>query len=136
MPSVKESIAHGLPEKKVPILKMVATPAEANKGGSIFGGWLMAQADIAASIPAEIFAQGAVVTKAVTQFEFKKRLEIGDLLSFYADIIKVGQTSLTIDVSIHAQSIRNQKVTSDIAAQGIFVFVAIDEQGKPRKLPS
>ena len=125
----------GLPENQMPVLRMPATPKEANPGGSIFGGWIMSCVDIAGSIPAEIRAKGAIVTRAVEAFEFKKPVLVGDLISLYADVIKVGCTSVTVDVNVFAQRIKKGIVETIKVTEAKIVYVAIDEQGKPRAIP-
>ncbi|TNF34669.1 MAG: acyl-CoA thioesterase, partial [Gammaproteobacteria bacterium] len=81
----------GLPENKIPAIRVLATPVDTNQGGSIFGGWIMSHVDIAGSIPALVRAKGPIVTRAVDSFEFKKPVFVGDLVSCYADIIDVGR---------------------------------------------
>ena len=100
----------GLPENGIPVIRLPARPADANKGGSIFGGWIMSQVDIAGSVPAEIRAQGTIVTRAVDSFEFKKPVFIGDLISCYAEIIHVGRTSIKVKVDVYAQRIQGGKI--------------------------
>jgi acyl-CoA thioesterase YciA len=126
----------GLPEGRVPLIRIPAVPADANLGGTMFGGWIMAQVDIAASIPAEIRAAGPVVTRAVDSFEFKKPVFVGDLISCYAEIVKEGGTSMTIFVEVYAQRIKGGHVDCVKVTEANLVFVAIDEQGRPRALPT
>lgn len=125
----------GLPPGRIPLIRVPATPPNANKGGSIFGGWIMSQVDIAGSIPAEIRAAGPIVTRAVHSFEFKKPVYVGDLISCYADIIKEGQTSITVFVEVYAQRIHSTKVECVKVTEATLIYVAIDEQGRPRRLP-
>ncbi|MDP2804977.1 MAG: hotdog domain-containing protein, partial [Gallionellaceae bacterium] len=84
-------------------LRVVAMPSDCNITGDVFGGWVMSQVDIAGSIPAVARAKGRVVTVAVNSFLFKKPLFMGDVVSFYADIIKVGRTSITVNVEVYSQ---------------------------------
>src|SRR5512134_3581305 len=98
-----------LPAGKEPVLRVVPEPADANYVGDIFGGWIMAKVDIAGSIPAVRRAKGRVATVAVNQFLFKQPVFVGDLVSFYAEIVKVGRTSITVDVTVYAE--RNPVVT-------------------------
>jgi acyl-CoA thioesterase YciA len=91
-----------LPEGQ-PILRMVPMPSDTNYANDIFGGWIMSQVDIAGSIPAIRRARGRVATVAVNSFVFKQPVFVGDIVSFYADIIKIGRTSITVDVSVYAQ---------------------------------
>ncbi|MCW9014173.1 MAG: acyl-CoA thioesterase [Gammaproteobacteria bacterium] len=125
----------GLPDNRVPVIRIPATPADANMGGSIFGGWIMSQVDIAGSIPAEIRAQGAIVTRAVDSFEFKKPVFVGDLISCYADIVAEGRTSITVKVTVYAQRRNGEKIEAVEVTEASLVYVAIDKNGRPRALP-
>ena len=91
-----------LPQRE-PTLRMVAMPSDCNYTGDVFGGWVMAQVDIAGSIPALTRARGRVVTVAVNSFVFKQPLFMGDVVSFYADLVKVGRTSITVKVEVYVQ---------------------------------
>ena len=91
-----------LPQKPF-TLRVVPQPSDANVHGDVFGGWIMAQVDIAGSIPASRRANGRVATVAVNSFVFKQPVFVGDLLSFYADIVKTGNTSVTVSVEVYAQ---------------------------------
>ena len=124
-----------LPENKMPVLRIPATPKDVNPGGSIFGGWIMSCVDIAGSIPAELRARGAIVTRAVEAIEFKKPVFVGDIISLYADIISVGRTSIKVDVNVYAQRMKNGRLTTSKVTEAVIVYVAIDERGKPRALP-
>jgi len=124
-----------LPEGRMPVLRVPARPRDANMGGTIFGGWIMSHVDIAGSIPALERAKGAVVTRAVDSFEFKKPVFIGDLVSFYADIVSTGKSSIKVRVEVYAE--RMQKGVTDCVkvTEATLVYVAIDKEGKPRHLP-
>src|SRR5574341_819989 len=126
-----------LPEGKEPTLRVVPEPADANYVGDIFGGWIMSQVDIAGSIPAVRRAKGRVATVAVNQFLFKQPVFVGDLVSFYADIVKVGRTSITVDVHVYAE--RNPVVTGfgDVikVTEATLTYVATDETRRPRVVP-
>lgn len=125
---------NALPVGKEPTLRVVPMPADANSSGDIFGGWVMSQVDIAGSIPAWRTARGRVATVAVNSFVFKQPVMIGDLVSFYAEVIKTGRTSITVDVQVYAQrnpaNIQTVKVT-----EATLTYVAVDQQGRPRPLP-
>lgn len=125
----------GLPENKIPTIRLPATPADANKGGSIFGGWIMSQVDIAGSIPAEVRAKGTIVTRAVDSFEFKKPVFIGDLISCYAEVIKVGRSSIKVKVDVYAQRIQHGEIETIMVTEAELTYVAINEKGKPRAIP-
>src|SRR6478736_644317 len=88
---------------EMPSLRVTPMPADANYHGDIFGGWIMSQVDIAGSIPASRRARGRVATIAVNSFVFKQPVMIGDLVSFYAEVSKVGRTSITVEVEVFAQ---------------------------------
>jgi acyl-CoA thioesterase YciA len=106
-------------------------PADANANGDIFGGWIMAQVDIAGSILPARLSRGRVTTVAVNEFVFKQPVSIGDLLSFYATITRVGRTSITVHVEVMAErdpeNLHVVKVT-----EANLTYVAIDREGKPR----
>ena len=123
-----------LPKNKLPAIKIAAMPKDTNPGGSIFGGWIMSQIDIAAGIVALERAKGRVVTVAVNSMEFHEPVFVGDVISCYADVIKTGNTSITVKVEVYAErnpsNIEIVKVT-----QAELTFVALDENRKPRQLP-
>lgn len=124
-----------LPAGKIPAIRMRCMPADVNPGGSIFGGWIMSQVDVAGSIPASRHAKGAVVTRAVDSFEFKKPVYIGDLVSCYADIVKTGRSSITVNVDVYAERSHQGEVECVHVTEASLVYVAIDAQGKPRRIP-
>ena len=125
-----------LPENEQPVLRIVPMPADTNAHGTIFGGWVMAQVDIAGSIPAWDRAQGPVVTVAVNSFVFKEAVFVGDIVSFYAKVLKVGRTSVTVDVEVYAQRKRgtDREVVKVTEAQ--LTYVAIDANRRPRAMPT
>src|SRR5919205_2634510 len=92
-----------LPEGRVPALRVMPMPADANQNGDIFGGWIMSQVDIAGGTVAGRIARGRVATVAVKEFVFKQPVHIGDLLSFYVDVERVGTTSITVTVEGYAE---------------------------------
>lgn len=124
-----------LPANCIPVLRIPAMPKDVNTGGSIFGGWVMSYVDIAGSIPAELRACGRIVTRAVQAFEFKKPVYVGDLVSFYASVVKEGRTSVTVQVDVYAQRIKKGIVETVLVTDAILIYVAIDEKGTPRSLP-
>jgi acyl-CoA thioesterase YciA len=125
-----------LPVGRQPTLRIIPMPADTNAHGTIFGGWVMAQVDLAGSVPAFERAQGPVVTVAVNSFLFKEAVFVGDLVSFYAHVVKVGRTSITIDVEVYAQ--RGREGRGDIVkvTEATLTYVAVDQDRKPRPLPS
>lgn len=122
-----------LPDKQ-PVLKVPAMVADSNYNGTMFGGWLMGQVDIAGSIPALQRAQGSVVTAAVKHMNFNAPLYIGDLVTLYADIVETGRSSITVDVDVWIQRLSRDMETINVADARL-VFVAIDQHGKARILP-
>ena len=123
-----------LPKDRQPEIKIVAMPKDNNPGGSIFGGWIMSQIDVAAGITALERAKGRVVTVAVNSIEFHEPVFVGDIISCYTEIIKTGNTSITIKVEVFSQrnpsNIETVKVT-----EAELTYVALDENRKPRQLP-
>jgi acyl-CoA thioesterase YciA len=120
-----------------PILRLAPMPTDTNYAGDVFGGWIMAQVDIAGSIPAIRRARGRVATVAVNSFVFKQPVYVGDLVSFYADITKVGRTSITVDVSVYAQrGLRqgNGEVCHRVT-EAVLTYVAVDDNRRPRVVP-
>ncbi len=115
-------------------IRTLAMPADANPAGDIFGGWLISQMDIAGGVTASARARGRVATVAVTGFTFHKPVLVGDVVCCYADILKVGKTSITI--GIEAWVLRRDESKNRIkVTEGVFTFVALDGDGKPRPVP-
>jgi acyl-CoA thioesterase YciA len=124
-----------MPTDKELVLKVIPMPADSNANGDIFGGWVMAQVDLAGSvIPARI-AKGRIATVAVNQFIFKQAVKIGDLLSFFAEVERIGTTSVTVKVEVYAQRMRQPEQTIKVTEANV-TYVAIDMDGKPRPLPA
>lgn len=115
------------------VLRTIAMPRDTNPSGDIFGGWLVSQMDLAASSMAAQRAQGRVVTAAIHDLVFLKPVAVGDDVSCYAEITKTGRTSMTIVVEVWAG--KRPTDTRHKVAEGTFVFVAVDEKGKPTLLP-
>jgi acyl-CoA thioesterase YciA len=126
--------ADQLPEDKVPALRVVPMPADANQNGDIFGGWIMSQVDIAGGIVAGRLARGRVATVAVKEFVFKQPVQIGDVLSFYADLDRVGKSSITVTVEVYAER-RPSDPTVVKVTEATLTYVAIDREGRPRPVP-
>lgn len=123
-----------LPDERHLAIRVMATPADTNSAGDIFGGWLMSQVDIAGSIIARRHANGRIVTVAVNSFEFRQPVFVGDLISCYAEITRLGNCSLTINVKAFAE---RQKETHELilVTEADLTYVAVDEHRKPRPLP-
>jgi len=120
-----------LPSERELVLRVIPMPADANANGDIFGGWIMAQVDLAASVLPTRLTRGRVTTVAVKEFIFKQPVSVGDLLSFYSRVLRIGRTSITLQVEVFAErNPENPEVVKVTDAE--LTFVAIDEQGKPR----
>ena len=120
-----------LPAGKEPILRVVPMPADSNSCGDIFGGWVMSQVDVAGSIPAIRTARGRVATVAVNSFVFRQPVMVGDLVSFYAEVIKIGRTSITVEVEVYAQRNPEREETVKVT-EATLTYVAVDAQRRPR----
>ncbi|ABC23506.1 acyl-CoA thioesterase [Rhodospirillum rubrum] len=114
-------------------IRTIAMPADTNPSGDIFGGWLMAQMDLAGGTHARKAAGGRVVTVAVNGFSFHLPVKVGDEVTCYTEIIKRGRTSLTLDVQ--AWVCRQDGGAKIKVTEGVFVFVALDAEGRARPLP-
>ena len=123
-----------LPKDRQPEIKIVAMPKDTNPGGSIFGGWIMSQIDIAGAVPALERARGRVATVAVNSIEFHEPVFVGDVVSCYADIIKTGHSSITIKVEVFAERNPSNKQTVKVT-EAELTYVALDENRKPQQLP-
>ena len=123
-----------LPRDKEATLRVVPMPADANQHGDIFGGWIMSQVDIAGAVVAAQRARGPVATVAVQSFVFREPVQIGDLLSFYAEIVRIGNTSITVNVEVYAQ--RNpEDVEVAKVTEAILTYVALGRDKRPRPVP-
>ena len=123
-----------LPLDKELVLKVIPMPADCNANGDIFGGWVMAQVDLAGSVIPARYAEGRMATVAVKEFIFKQPVRVGDILSFYSELTRIGRTSMTVKVEVYAERFRSQgryiKVT-----EASLTYVAIDDNGQPRPVP-
>jgi acyl-CoA thioesterase YciA len=123
-----------LPVDKELVLKVIPMPADTNGNGDIFGGWVMAQVDLAGSVLPARHVQGRMATVAVNEFIFKQPVRVGDILSFFSSVTRVGRTSITVQVEVYAERFRSQgqyvKVT-----EASLTYVAIDDEGRPRPIP-
>jgi acyl-CoA thioesterase YciA len=120
------------PNGRLPTIRVLAMPADTNPSGQIFGGWIMAQMDIAGGLVASDVASGRVATVAATSMEFHKPVFVGDIVSCFADVTKVGNTSITTHVEVFAQRRRAGKVQCVKVTEAIVVYVALTEEGRPR----
>ncbi len=123
------------PRDRQPTVRILAMPAYTNPGGKIFGGWIMAQMDVAGGIVALEYAGGPVVTVAVTSMEFHRPVSVGDLVSCFARIQKVGSTSITVKVEVFTQRAHDGTLQSTKVTEAVIVYVAVNSDGTPRTLP-
>lgn len=126
-----------LPDRP-PTTRMVATPTDTNASGDVFGGWIMAQVDIAGAVAAYRRARGRVVTVAVNSFRFHHPVYVGDLVSFYAEVVRVGNTSLTVAVEVYVERDRGDAEPHHICqrvTEATLTYVAIDQDRRPRSVP-
>lgn len=126
-------MADSLPKDQQPVLRLMPRQADTNGNGDIFGGWIMSQVDIAGAILAARRANGRIVTVAVNAFQFKKPVFIGDVVSFYADVSKIGRTSITVDVTVYAERGWNSAQYGECVkvTEALLTYVAIDDQRRP-----
>jgi len=118
-----------------PTLRVMPTPADLNANGDIFGGWIMAQTDIAGGIAAMHRARGRITTVAVNSFVFKQPISVGDIVSLYATVVDTGRTSLKVEVEVYAERHPAQPLTVKVT-EATLTYVAINQQGVKRLLPA
>ena len=125
--------AASLPDGSALVLRVIPLPADVNSNGDIFGGWIMAQVDMAGSVLCSRLAKGRIATVAVNQFVFKQAVSVGDLLSFYARVERLGRTSVSVHVQVYAE--RDPAAPQVVkVTEAHLTYVAIDGEGKPRPL--
>ena len=117
-----------------PTLRVMPMPADLNQNGDVFGGWVMAQVDVAGAIPAMRRARGRVATISVNSFQFRQPVSVGDILSLYAEVVRVGTTSLIVRVEVFAE---RDYATPEVVkvTEAELTYVAIDETGNKREVP-
>jgi acyl-CoA thioesterase YciA len=123
-----------LPTDQELVLKVIPLPSDTNANGDIFGGWVMAQVDLAGAVLPARIAQGRMATVAVNEFIFKQPVRVGDILSFFGTITRVGRTSITVKIEVFAENFRNQRRYIKVT-EALLTYVAIDDEGRPRPLP-
>ena len=123
-----------LPTDKELVLKVIPMPADCNANGDIFGGWVMAQVDLAGSVLPARHVLGRMATVAVNEFVFKQPVRVGDILSFFASVVRVGNTSVTVQVEVYAERFSDQGRYAKVT-EARLTYVAIDDQGRPRPVP-
>ena len=131
--STNSSVHVDLPTNMELVLKVIPMPADCNANGDIFGGWVMAQCDLAGSVIPARYTQGRMATVAVNEFVFKQPVRIGDILSFYSKLVRVGRTSVTVMVEVFAERFQAQGAYVKVT-QATFTYVAIDDNGRPRPI--
>ena len=118
-----------------PVLRVMPMPADVNAAGDVFGGWVMAQVDIAGAIPAMRRARGRIATVAVNSFLFKQPISVGDVVSFYARIVKVGRSSITVDVQVFAERNPAHPIVVKVT-EATLTYVCLNTDGSKRTVPS
>jgi acyl-CoA thioesterase YciA len=122
-----------LPNKQ-PTLRVMPLPADVNQNGDVFGGWIMAQVDVAGAIPAMRRARGKVATVSVNSFLFKQPVSVGDVVSFFAEVVETGRTSIKVNVEVYAERNPSNPQTVKVT-EATLTYVAINQQGGKRELP-
>ena len=115
-------------------LRVVPMPADLNQNGDVFGGWVMAQVDVAGAIPAMRRARGRVATVSVNSFLFKQPVSVGDIVSLYAEIERVGRTSITVKVEVYAERNYSNPIIVKVT-EAELTYVAINVDGNKREVP-
>src|SRR3990167_7252099 len=123
-----------LPSDKELVLKVIPMPADCNANGDIFGGWVMAQVDLAGAVVPARYVKGRMVTVAVNEFVFKQPVRVGDILSFFAKLTRIGRTSITVKIEVFAERFGSQNEYAKVT-EALLTYVAIDEAGQPGELP-
>ncbi len=123
-----------LPTDEELVLKVIPMPADCNANGDIFGGWVMAQVDLAGSVIPARYTQGRLATVAVNEFIFKHPVRVGDILSFFSKLTRIGRTSITVKVEVYAERYRTQGTYIKVT-EATVTYVAIDDSGRPREIP-
>jgi acyl-CoA thioesterase YciA len=126
-----------LPHQREPVIRIIPMPQDTNPNGDIFGGWIMSQVDLAGSVVAVQRIKGRMATVAVNSFVFKKPVFVGDLVSVYGEISRVGNTSITVALEVYAERRMIGEFAGEIVkvTDAEFTYVAIDENRRPRPIP-
>jgi acyl-CoA thioesterase YciA len=128
------SPATPLPTDQELVLKVIPMPADCNVNGDIFGGWVMAQVDMAGAVIPARYTRGRMATVAVNEFVFKQPVRVGDILSFFSKVARVGRTSVTVKVEVFAERMVEQGRYTKVT-EALLTYVALDSDGRPRPLP-
>ena len=122
-----------LPSRQ-PTLRVMPMPSEVNPQGDVFGGWIMAQADVTGTIPAMHQTRNRMTTMAVNSFLFKQPVSVGDVVSFFAEMVSIGRTSITVRVEVYAERHPAQPIVVKVT-EAVLTYVAINQHGEKRELP-
>ena len=122
-----------LPQDAELVLKVIPMPADCNQSGDIFGGWVMAQVDLAGAVLPARYVNGRIATVAVNEFIFKQPVKVGDILSFFSSVTRIGNTSITVKVEVFAERFSMQGTYLKVTEANV-TYVAIDANGKPRPI--
>jgi acyl-CoA thioesterase YciA len=128
-----KSLGVQLPTDKELVLKVIPMPRDCNANGDIFGGWVMAQVDLAGAVVPARYVDGRMATVAVNQFVFKQPVRVGDILSFFSSVTRIGTTSITVQVEVYAERFRAQGRYIKVTEASV-TYVAIDDFGKPQRI--
>lgn len=123
-----------LPTDQELVLKVIPMPGDCNANGDIFGGWVMAQVDLAGAVVPARYVKGRMVTVAVNEFVFKQPVRVGDILSFFAKLTRIGRTSITVKIEVFAERFGSTNEYAKVTEASL-TYVAIDEHGQPREVP-
>jgi acyl-CoA thioesterase YciA len=123
-----------LPTDQELVLKVIPMPGDCNANGDIFGGWVMAHVDLAGAVVPARYAGGRMATVAVNEFVFKHPVRVGDILSFFAKLTRIGRTSITVKIEVYAERFGSHSQYTKVT-EALLTYVAIDDQGKPREVP-
>ncbi|WP_114970146.1 acyl-CoA thioesterase [Rhodoferax ferrireducens] len=123
-----------LPTDQELVLKVIPMPGDCNANGDIFGGWVMAQVDLAGAVVPARYVKGRMVTVAVNEFVFKQPVRVGDILSFFAKLTRIGRTSITVKIEVFAERFGSTNEYAKVTEASL-TYVAIDEHGLPREVP-
>ncbi len=123
-----------LPTDQELVLKVIPMPGDCNANGDIFGGWVMAQVDLAGAVVPARYTGGRMATVAVNEFIFKQPVRVGDILSFFSKLVRIGRTSITVKVEVYAERFGTHGAYSKVT-EALLTYVAIDEAGHPRPVP-
>jgi len=123
-----------LPLDEELVLKVIPMPRDCNQNGDIFGGWVMAQVDLAGAVIPARYAGGRMATMAVNEFIFKQPVRVGDILSFFSKLVRIGRTSITVKVEVYAERFREQGKYTKVTEASV-TYVALDDNGRPREVP-